>query len=508
MSQFKKRNGQLNVTLDFKLHPKQGEVLTANATEVLYGGAAAGGKSHITRVASIVWAMEIPGIQIYLFRRLYEDLIKNHLEGPTGFRAMLAPWINAKHPLSSLTGGRLAEVVEGEIRFWNGSKIFLCHLQHQKDLTKYYGPEFHVLFLEEATQFTEYMIRFLRSRLRIPEQLKIPDKYLKPKSEWVDSHKPSYYFPRAIYTSNPGGVGHSYLKNAFIDRSLPGVVHGADKDDGGHSRLFIPAKVDDNPSVNREEVKAGLRGLPAQLVEALLTGNWNAVVGAFFPELDRGVHAIDPFVIPSHWARFMSMDWGACGEGDPFSIGWWAVSDGSNPMFPRETLIRYREWYGKGLPKIVVSQVIDGIRKREQPGENILYRVAGGDILEQRGTGPSIFEIFRNDGIIFKRADMRRVSGWQQIRERLVGRGGIPRIYCFNTCLDSLETISTLQHSPHDPNDCAPGADHCADDWRYAAMSRPWVETQKAPEDKWKLLTAPSINDLWELRNKQLKVAR
>lgn len=490
--------------LSFDLHAKQGLVLESKATEILYGGAAGGGKSHVARVLSILWALEIPGIQIYLFRRLYEDLIKNHLEGPTGFRAMLAPWINGRHPKSPLTGKRLAEVVEGEIRFWNGSKIFLCHLQHQKDLTKYYGPEFHVLFIEEATQFTEYMIRFLRSRMRIPKTLKIPDKYLKPQSEWK-SNDPEYYFPRAIYTSNPGGVGHSYLKKAFVDGHIEQELHQAPHDDGGHFRTYIPAKVDDNPSLNREEVKANLSGLPPALVDAMLNGNWNAVIGAYFPEADPKIHLIKPFHIPEWWTRYMSMDWGACGNGDPFAIGWWAVSDGSISSYPRGTLICYRAWYGRGMPKVTASQIAEGILQREAKDPEVISRYAGGDILEQRGHGESILEIFANKGVYFTRADMRRESGWNQVRERLTGEKNIPRIYFFNTYQDEFETLQNLQHDNNDPNDCAPGDDHFPDMVRYMCMSRPYEQdrppAEKPIEEKFR---PPTIDDLWSMRESLL----
>lgn len=483
----------------FELHERQSQVLESKATELLFGGSAAGGKSHMARVLSILWALEIPGIQIFLFRRLYSDLTLNHLQGPTGFRAMLAPWCNARNENSPLIAGRLCEIVDGEIRFWNGSKIHLCHLQHQKDVTKYYGPEFHVLFLEEATQFSEYMIRFLRSRLRIPKGLKIPDKYLKPREEWRGPD-PEYYFPRAIYTSNPGGVGHSYIKRMFVEGYKPLELHQAPDSEGGFVRQYIPARVDDNPSVNREQVKAGLSGLAPALVDAMLNGNWNAVVGAYYPEVNPEIHVVPPFVIPDYWPRFMSMDWGACGEGDPFAIGWWCVSDGN--YLPRGSMICYRRWYGRGLPKVSVSQICKGIKEREL-GERIVYRVAGGDILEKRGNGPSVFEIFSGEGIQFQRADMRRATGWIQIRERLVGKDGKPLIYWTTETEDGLELLANLQHDLNDPSDVAAGDDHDPDMTRYACQSRPFV--RKAPEAQRPQFTTPTIDDLWTIRDQQMR---
>jgi len=491
--------------LDFELHPRQADVAISSATEVLFGGAASGGKSHLARVLAILWCIEIPGLQIYLFRRLYDDLIKNHLEGPTGFRAMLAPWTNARHPKSPFPGGRLCEIVQGEIRFWNGSKIFLCHLQHQKDLSKYYGPEFHVLFLEEATQFSEFMIRFLRSRMRIPKALKIPDKYLKPKEVWKDPNEPEYLFPRAIYTSNPGGIGHDYIKKSFIKDWKPYELHYAPESDAGHLRQYIPAKVDDNPSVRRDAVKANLSGLPAKLVDAMLSGDWSAVVGAYFPEIDPAKHIIKPFDIPSWWPHFCAMDYGACGEGDPFAIGWGAVSDGSIPGIPREAIVWYRIWYGKGLPKVTVEQIANGIHRRELKDPKILWRVAGGDITQERGTGPSAYEMFSTHGLYFQRADMRRLPGWMQMQERFVGKDSKSLMYFFPECEDALETVAQLQHDLNNPNDCAPGEDHVADMIRYGCMSRPWVrqkpEAEKTLEEKYR---KPTLDELWTIRDQQL----
>src|SRR4051812_48465016 len=143
--------------LNLHLHSKQALAFRTSATELLYGGAAGGGKSHLMRVAAIAWCASIPGLQVYLFRRVRDDLVKNHMEGPAGFRSLLAGWVNAG----------LCTIIEDEIRFWNGSKIYLCHCKDDNSIYKYQGAEIHLLLIDELTHFTEAMYRFLRNRVRM-----------------------------------------------------------------------------------------------------------------------------------------------------------------------------------------------------------------------------------------------------------------------------------------------------------------------------------------------------
>lgn len=479
--------------LDLDLHHKQGLALFTEATELGYGGAAGGGKSHLARVAMIFFCYVIPGLNCYLFRRQSNELVKNHLMGPTGFPAMLSAW----------SRGGFVRIVKNEIRFANGpdpknkfeggSRIFLCHCQHEKDVFNWLGPEMHMLVIEQAEQFTPFMIKMLRGRNRIPEALNIPAEYKR-------------LFPRVMYTFNPGGVGHDYFKKNFV-RALKRDETGVSEivvqpdEEGGKRRQFIQAKLDDNPSIDPIEYRKTLRGLPPRMAKALEEGDFDQVVGAFFPEIDRAKHLITPFRIPDHWLRFMSMDWGACGEGDPFSIGWFAVAS-EDGLVPRGSLVCYRKWHGAGLPKVTATAIAEGVLKREEKDQEIVYRVAGGDIQQKRGTGPSIFEIFATAGVQFNKADQRREEGAAQVRERLVGKADRPGIYFFEEMEDELETMMNLQHDLHNPNECTQFNDHFYEMVRYACMSRPYATDApvSAKTLEQKFARQPTIDELWKVR--------
>lgn len=469
------------VPLEIKLHDRQFEAFDSPATEILYGGAAGGGKSFLMRVLAIIWCSAIPGLQVYLFRRISEDLVKNHIEGPKGLRALLAPW----------TGCGLVRIVEDEIRFWNGSKIYLCHCKDEKDRFRYLGAEIHVLLIDELTTFTEVIYRFLRGRVRAVG-LNLPPEYIGK-------------FPRILCSSNPGNVGHHWVKAAFIDGVQPMEIRQMPDEEGGMLRQYIPAKLSDNPSMAEDDphYRARLRGLGSpQLVKAMEDGDWNVIAGAYFSEFSTERHVIKPFEIPEHWVRIRAMDWGSA---KPFSVGWYAVSDGELPNIPRGALVKYREWYGMqpGQPnvglKLPARKVGEGIAQRETIDgrgrrERIDVAVLDPAAFSENG-GPSIAEELANGGAIFSPADNARVArggamgGWDQLRARLQGEVdennvpiGPPMLLFFETCVHTIRTLPALQHDEHRPEDVdSDGEDHAADETRYACMARPWIRSLPKP---------------------------
>lgn len=463
------------MNLDFPLHPKQWTAFTSKATEILYGGAAGAAKSHLMRVAAIMWALAIPGLQIYIFRRTYDDLIKNHMEGPTGFHALLASWL-----------GKYVEIVEKEIRFNNGSKIYLCHCQHEKNRFDYQGAEIHVLLIDELTHFTEVIYRFLRSRVRAPVELVIPKEY-------------QGMFPRILCGSNPGGIGHQFVKTTFIDAKPAFQIWQTPDDEGGFLRQFIPANLADNPSLDQERYAANLSGLGNQaLVKAMLEGDWDIVAGAAL-DINRNLHMIRPFKPPAHWTKFMGMDYGYV---HPFSVGWYCVVEGgtmlegknghSDVYLPDKSVIRYREWYGSnGKPneglRMESPQIAQKILRIEtEAGERMDYRVADTQ-LWAKNDGPSMADRMKDatKGVFLPRQAIKdRQAGYAEICLRLRGEkqedsSYMPMFYITESCIHFWRTVPPLVLDELHPEK-GPGEgqeNHVYDELSYSLTSWPYITT-------------------------------
>lgn len=458
----------------FDLHPKQDLLIHSDATEILYGGAAGGGKSMAARLAAICYASAIPGLQIYMFRREFADILRNHMDGPTGFRALLAP----------LEQRGLVVIREKDIEWKKtGSKINLCHCQHEKDVFGYQGAEMHCLIIEEATQFTEFQLRYLRSRVRMPDTIKLP-------LEWRGK------FPRVIYLTNPGGPGHVYLKRALWEPAqalTPYNTWRAAGEDGGFIRQFIPAKLSDNPSLNYAEYANTLRGIGSpHYVKALLDGDWSVIVGAFFSELQETIHRIPDLLIPQHWFKFCWYDWG---YSSPAANLWFATSDGEavwtrhdkQLTLPRGALVVYRELYianehdwTKGAQMCNRDQARN-IRKHSA-GDNVSVYLADGRPFHRDGRSLTSCpaQEFLEEGIRLVKGDTARESGWSLAHTRL--QANPPLLYFSNSCEYTWRSMTMLQASATRPEDSEDGyLDECPDCVRGACTVQRIVKDKATP---------------------------
>jgi hypothetical protein len=267
-----------------------------------------------------------------------------------------------------------------------------------------------------------------------------------------------------ILTFNPGGVGHHWLKEMFIKPAPKGKkVLKKQLGNGKHfDYIYLPSRVHDNQILLAKDPeyvdRLHMVGSP-ELVRAWLEGDFEIHEGSYFPEFSSK-HIVSPFNVPQHWPRYLGYDWG---YRSPFAAVWGAVSSGVDDAgnevpYPKGAIVIYREMHGKGVDNQQQADRIASV----SVGEN-LVAVADPSIFSHDG-GPSINDQFNTvfgkyKHPSFKAADNDRISGWAQIRQRLVGKP--PLLYIFATCPYLLETLPSLAIDKRRPEDAdTTGPDH------------------------------------------------
>ena len=448
----------------------QMHLLTCPVFEVFFGGARGGGKTDgvlgdwISHAGK--YGKHANGLMVRRQRTELTDTVRRSQEiyGLLGWQ-----WREQDHVWISPDGARLR----------------MAYLERDADAMGYQGHGYTRIYVEEIGNFPSpapimRLMAALRSAHGVPVGFRA--------------------------TGNPGGPGHQWVKARYIDPAPLGysVIKDAHT---GLERVYIPSRLADNRLLTEADpdYRARLQGSgSAELVRAWLEGDWDVVAGAFFPEFSRELHVIQPFNIPEHWTRFRAGDWGSA---RPFSIGWYAVSDGDDTPYPRGALIRYREWYGCASPNVGLrmpaEEVADGIALREA-GEKIQYGALDPAAFASDG-GPSIAErmLLGRSRVLWDRADNKRtgtlgaMGGWDQVRARLKGvLDDKPMLYIFSTCTHLIRTLPVMQHDDTRPEDMdTEGEDHAVDELRYACMSRPYVkDAPDQPLPRWP--TAMTINDM------------
>ncbi len=434
LSQIKKVDKEFVIP---KLYPKQLQFCQSTYKMNLYGGARGGGKSYVSRIKAIQLALIYPGISILFLRKTLPELKANHFRE---FETML--YGIAKFNQTDNIWRFPKQMVNGQYR---GSTIQFGYCDTTRDIDRYQGQNYDVIFMDEATHFTEEQYRAFTTCLRL--------------SGGVD---PSLNFkPRMYLTANPGGVGHLWVKRLFIDKKYR---EGEDASD----YFYIKALVYDNEFLmaNNPDYIKQLEALPPKLRQAMLYGDWDVFEGQFFDEFDETIHTYDPkdIKIEQSWRIYRARDYGL----DKTACYWIARdSDGTSYVF--------RELWESNLS---VSASGNKINQMTKPDEDIYLDIVPPDLWNRQSqTGKSAVDILVKECNQYPtKANNDREIGWLMVKEMLKVNPitGKPFLIISQDCPHLIESLKMIQHDENKPNDCAKEPHeitHSADAIRYYCTS-------------------------------------
>lgn len=463
-------NIQASVAPKLQITPKQRQMMydLEDVDELMMGGEAGGAKSEGLLKFALRRRMECPGSAGMMMRRSFPDLDKSLIRKSQRDYRTFAKWYEAKRKWV----------------FKNGSVQDFGYCDSEKDVYQYQSGEWDDICIDEVTQWTEFMYLYMMSRLRSAS---------------------GKYKTRMRSATNPGNVGHLWVKARFVDVARNKLYKSWDEvTQSFKTRYFLPAGLDDNTLMTpqaRLEYRSWLAQLREDQREMLMHGNWDYVIGAAFSELNRKTHEYDPkfHPVPKNAKIIQSYDFGF---GAPFSFSWWWLDFDGRAW-------RFAEWYGwtekpnQGL-RMATSKVAEGLKKVEKDMKiagRVLTRVAGPDIFAKRpnvmggGQGPSVAEIFAEHKFYFMPGDPDRILGKQQVHERFKVPDNYdvknvltyPMMMISSECRNWWRTVPVLSTgewgTPRFDDVEDKQEDHCYDDTKIFCMSRPIKPEHEKPKE-------------------------
>lgn len=426
------------------------DLLRAGVDELLFGGAAGGAKSEL----ALYHAKELSE----RFKRHRTLVLRSNF--PELRRSLI--WRSLQRYADCDARYKSADK---EWHFANGAVIEFGYCEVEEDIRQYLSAEYDCILIDESTDFTASMIEMLRSRLRTTRE-----------------KRRAGVHPHLVLFTNPGGPGHDFHKERYVDPTGQGekVIEMLDDPDDPTSirRIaYVHATVHDNPHID-PAYKRNLMAITDPIRRAqYLDGDWSIFAGQFFPEFKVERHVIQPFTIPRDWPRVRAIDFGIR---HPFCCLWLAFDQDGNAYV-------YRELYGSGFTATEQAQMI----LKASGAERYDRTVADPSIWNRSGEGVPIAMTYKKAGLICSRAMNARVDGWNVLREYLRGAPTSSEVeanpalltegYEFThpalrifagTAPNLVRELPKLQHDDERSDDCVKAKDDAPDALRYALMAR------------------------------------
>lgn len=470
--------------------PKQALAHACDAEIVFYGGQAGGGKSEFQIVEAITTCLEFRDIDVAIFRRtnpeLEESLILRYHK--------LVPRVNGK-PIASFNASELKATFHD-----TGSRLWFHSLPHEKTVFNHQSAEWVYLGIDEASHFAEFAVKYLITRVRGGVRR------------------------RVVLTSNPGNVGHGWLKRWFM-RPVPEELGGRPMPqpyetwrprpmpddptppDQVMTRCFIPASLDDNPALLRKDpnYRARIYQLGGTMAKQLAEGDWDANDSMIVGDLWKERHTVtgnDEALLAQGLTPGQIIFWHVIGRPEwrppteallygcvdyGFGAPWaWYVTAAMPGGHTRTFLERYKTRLRDEEQAQLIYEDVKALQDQGYKFAWIVMDPAMWNSRAEMGLAKSIAEVYADilgplavaimPGAKGRGARVSRPNRWRAALS--VAPDGLPHWSCTSACANLIRTLPDV---PWDPDDLEVEDDD-SENHAYEALGRFFEARPHAPK--------------------------
>lgn len=350
---------------------------------------------------------------------------------------------------------------DGDGRRWvfpSGAIISMRHCQHEEDKRNYHGHEYHFMGFDQLEEFTETQYLFLMAQGR--------------------SSVPGIK-PYIRCTFNPGGIGHAWVKERFLEhgtRECEPWVPFNEQGDPLPLRCFHFATIYDNQALLDADPQylQVLDSLPEEDRRALKDGDWDVFAGQMFTEWRREKHVIDPRKLGENWPQWGAVDYGTS---RPFVHLGLCQDPGTLRLYVTWEVSKAGVVPASKQAQMIIDSAPDFYKPRFTVADPAMW-------IRQADTGYSIAEIYGRAGVMLTKASNDRLSGLARLREFMADdEDGVPNLQVFSTCRQLIKNLPSLVRDPHRVEDVdTDGLDDEYDALRYGTMAAHWVQRKGRPK--------------------------